>query len=226
MTDQRNELHALGDQVDQAVAELLTLWPQLAGALQRDQGAPNGERVTTSSTAHSRTPVNADVLAAALELDQDAWITVYRAREFLGEPGEMVSVQETIRSTGILYRRLVGRERGDEAKRLAASVFRWQRVVRTAIGLSRRAQPLRGDNGEIVCPLHDDPIVTLRQRGDEGTLNDRRAGERITWRSGEGVYCPQSECRARWSPAEYGLLGRLVEAAEERRRAEQEKVAS
>lgn len=211
------ELHALGDQVDQAVDELLMLWPQLAGALQRDQGAPSGERVTTSSTAHARIPVNADVLAAVEELDRDAWITVYRARQFLGEPSEMTSIQETIRSTGILYRRLVGRERGDEAKRLAGSVFRWHRLVRQAIGLSRHAQPLRGDGGEIHCPLHDDPLTVLRQRGDEGTLHDRRAVERITWRSGEGVYCPEETCRARWSPAEYGLLGRLVEAAQERR---------
>jgi hypothetical protein len=226
VNDQRNDLHILGDQVDQAVDELLMLWPQLAGALQRDQGAPNGERVTTSSTAHARIPVNADVLAAVEELHRDVWPAAWQARDVLGEPGRMVSMEETIRSTGVLYRRLVGRERGDEAKRLAGSVFRWHRLVRQAIGLSRHAQPLRGDNGEIVCPLHDDPLTVLRQRGDEGTLNDRRAGERITWRAGEGVYCPDPECRARWSPAEYGLLGRLVEAAEERRRADREEIGA
>ncbi|MBC6458404.1 hypothetical protein [Actinomadura sp. HBU206391] len=224
-TDQGRELHALGDQVDQAVSELLTLWPQLASALERDQGGPANERVTTTANVHT-IPVNGDVLAAVQELDRDAWPAVWKARDVLGEPGGRISIEETIRSTGVLFRRLVGREKPQDAKRLAHEVFRWHRLVRTAIGLSRRAQPLRGDRGEIRCPLHDDPVTTLRQRGDEGTLHDRRASERITWRSGEGVYCPDRECRARWTPAEYGLLGRLVEAAEERRKAERARMSA
>lgn len=213
----RNDMHELGDQVDDAVTELLALLPKLAGALERDAGASDGEHVTTSANVHVL-PVNLDVLAAAKMLQDEAWPAAYAARSWLAEPGDNISLADTIRSTAILYRRLVGRERNGPARQLAATVLRWHRTVRTAIGLSRRAVPLSGDDGPITCPLHDDPLTQLRQRGDEGTFDESARGDReaIRWQRGGGLYCPLKDCSGAWGPSEYPFLGRLV--AEQRLR--------
>lgn len=211
------DLYELGDRVDDAVAELLTLLPKLAGALERDTGASDGEHVTTSSNVHVL-PVNLDVLAAAKMLQDEAWPAAYAARSWLAEPGDNISLEETLRSCGILYRRLLGRERTGPARQLATTVLRWHHTVRTAVGLSRRAIPLAGSMGAVNCPLHDIPLVQLRQSGDEGTLDETAHGDReaIRWQRGNGLYCPSRECDGEWGPSEYPFLGRLV--AEQRRR--------
>lgn len=211
------DLYELGDQVDDAVTELLALLPALAAALERDAGTGDGERVSTSSNVHVL-PVNLDVLAAAKMLQDEAWPAAHAARSWLAEPGDNLGLERTIGSTGVLYRRLVGRERNGQARHLAAAVLRWHRTVRTAIGLTRRAVPLAGGMGAVHCPLHDDPLVQLRQRGDEGTLDETARGEReaIRWQRGNGLYCPSRGCEGEWGPSEFAFLGRLV--TEQRRR--------
>ncbi|MGI5232877.1 hypothetical protein [Actinoallomurus sp. CA-142502] len=211
------DLHELGDLVDDAVAELLALLPALAAALERDSGAGEGERVATSTNVHVL-PVNGDVLTAALMLQDEAWPAAHAARSWLNEPGDNLGLERTLDSLGVLYRRLVGRQFNSQARRLAATVLRWHRVTRQAIGLSRRAVPLAGSMGAITCPLHDDPLVQLRQRGDEGTLDETARGDReaIRWQRGGGLYCPSRDCDGEWGPSEYAFLGRLV--AEQRRR--------
>lgn len=217
-------LYELGDQVDDAVNELLLLWPQLAHALQRDAGTSENERVTTSASVHTL-PMNMDVLGAIRILQQETWPAALEARTLLNEPGAFRGTTKTIESCAILYRRLVGRGYDTEARELARIVLRWQHVTRTAIGLSRRAKPLHGDGEAVFCPLHDAPLVQLRLRGDEGTVNQDTRGNReaITWRSGGGLYCPHKGCRGEWGPSEFPFLGRLV--AEQRARLAQHQQA-
>lgn len=213
----KNDLHELGDQVDDAVTELLALWPKLAEALERDSGVNDGERVSSSTNVHTL-PVNLDVVDAIKLIHEEAWPAAYAARSWLAEPGDMVSLETTIESIGILYRRLVGRGLNGQARNLAAAVLRWHHTARTAIGLSRRATPLQSDGGPVHCPLHDRELVVLRQRGDEGTLDETARGDReaIRWQRGGGLYCPLKDCKGAWGPSEYPFLGRLV--AEQRLR--------
>lgn len=213
------DLYDLGREVADAVDELLVLWPRLAGALVRDQVAPEGERVTSSKAAPAA-PVNADVLTAVTVLRDDVWVTEWAARKLLHEPYTALrppTIAQSIRIMPSLYERMVSTNAHPEARRLAGTVMRWHRLVRQAIGLSRYSTPLAGRAGPIICPLHDDPLTVLRHCGDEGTLHlGRRADEAVTWRSGEGIYC--QDCGGRWGASEYGLLGRLVRSADHRRR--------
>lgn len=204
-------LHELGDQVDDAVNELLVLWPQLANALERDAGASENERVTTTTTV-TGVPVNVDVLYAIEMLQKETWWLAASARSVLHEPGTARSIEDAINSCAILYRRLVGRGYEAEAYQLAQIVLRWRYFARTAIGLSRRAKPLQGDGEPVFCPLHDSPLIQLRLRGDEGTLDLAAKGSReaITWRRGGGLYCPLKGCDGAWGPSEYAFLGRMV----------------
>lgn len=207
----KNDLYELGDQVDDAVEELLVLWPKLHEALPRDVGVNDGERVSASSNV-SASLVNQDVSGAIKLLRDEASPAAMEARTVLGEPGDAQPVERTIESLGILYRRLAARGYVGEARKLAASVVHWHRVARSAIGLSRRPTPLQGDGRAVHCPLHDAPLVTLRHRGDEGTLDETARGDReaIRWRSGGGLYCPLRECAGGWGPGEFAFLGRLV----------------
>lgn len=213
----KEDLHELGDQVDDAVEELLALWPRLGAALERDAGTNEGERVSSSANVFTL-PVNLDVLAAVKRIRDEAWPAASDARTVLAEPGDMLSIERTLESLGILYRRLAARGYVGEARKLAASVLRWHRVARTAIGLSRRATPLQGDGQPIFCPLHDQPLTQLRQRGDEGILDETARGDReaIRWQRGNGLYCPARDCDGAWGPSEFAFLGRLV--AEQRLR--------
>lgn len=213
----KQDLYELGDQVDDAVEELLALWPKLHEALPRDAGGNDGERVTSRTNVFASL-VNQDVSGAIKVLRDEASPAAMEARTVLGEPGDTAPMERTLESCGILYRRLVGRGYVGEARKLAASVLHWHRVARTAIGLSRRATPLQGDGRPVFCPLHDTQLVTLRQRGDEGALDDTAQGDReaIRWRRGDGLYCPLKGCKGAWGPSEYPFLGRLV--AEQRLR--------
>lgn len=213
----KTDLHELGDQVDDAVEELLVLWPKLHEALPRDAGGNDSERVRASANVFAAL-VNQDVSGAIKLLRDEASPAAMEARTVLGEPGDAQPVERTVESLGILYRRLAARGYVGEARKLAASVLHWRRVARTAIGLSRRATPLQGDGRPIFCPLHDAPLVTLRHRGDEGTLDETARGDReaIRWRSGGGLYCPLRGCNGEWGPGEFAFLGRLV--AEQRTR--------
>lgn len=220
----KNDLYELGDQVDDAIEELLTLWPKLQDALPRDVGTVDGERVTTTAEV-STVLVNLDVSKAITLLRDEASPAEMEARTVLGEPGDEQPMERTLESLGILYRRLAGRGYIGQARKLATSVLHWHRVARTAIGLSRRATPLQGDGRPVHCPLHDAPLVTLRRRGDEGTLDETARGDReaIRWRSGGGLYCPLRECAGEWGPGEFPFLGRLV--AEQRARLTREESA-
>lgn len=215
------DLFELGCDVADAVAELLVLWPRLAAALVRDQVAPEGERVTSSRPAPAM-PVNADVIVAIAVLQADAWMTEWAARELVHEPRRepgAPTVDGSLRAMPRLFQRMVDTNAHPEARRLAGTVLRWHRLVRQAIGLSRHSRPLTGRNGPVYCPLHDDRLAILRQCGDEGTLVPGQGVDlAVTWRSGEGIYCPASDCEGRWGQSEFGLLGRLVRAAEHRRR--------
>lgn len=218
------DLYELGDRVDDAVEELLRLWPKLHDALPRDVGTVDGERVSATAEV-STLLVNLDVSKAIKLLRDEASPAAMDARTVLGEPGDAAPMERTLESIAILYRRLVGRGQVGEARKLAASVLRWHRVARTVIGLSRRATPLQGDGRPVFCPLHDAPLVTLRHRGDEGTLDETARGDReaIRWRSGGGLYCPLRECDGEWGPGEFAFLGRLV--AEQRTRLTREESA-
>jgi hypothetical protein len=209
------DLHRLGDQVDDAIAEILELYPRLATALERDAGTAEGERVTTSANVHVL-PVNLDVLAAVNALREQAWPAAHAARTWLAEPSDGGSTLDTLASIGILYRRLVGKQLDQPARNLAGNVFRWHHLARRAVGLSLPDRPLRGDRGPICCPLHDDPRVQLHQYGDEGRIDPDAHGDReaITWQRGGGLHC--RHCGGAWGPSEYAFLGRLV--AEQRQR--------
>jgi hypothetical protein len=211
------DLHRLGDAVDDAIAETLELYPRLASALERDTGATEGERVTTSTNVHT-SPVNLDVLTVVNAMREQVWPVAEAAREALAEPGELGDVPEVLASLGVLFRRLVGKQLATEARCVALDVFRWRHMVRRALGLSTPDRPLRADGRPITCPRHDDPLVTLQQYGDEGRLDAQARGDReaITWQRGGGLHC--QHCGSAWGPSEYPFLGRLV--AEQRHRIE------
>jgi hypothetical protein len=210
-----DSLHRLGDRMDDALAEILELYPRLAAALERDAGTAEGERVTTSTNVHIL-PVNLDVMAAINALYEQVWPAAEAAREALGEPMWRDDIPKTLASIGVLYRRLVGRQLRRPARVLAIDVFRWHYLMRRAVGLSTPDRPLRGNGRPIHCPLHDDPLVQLHQYGDEGRIDPTARGDReaIVWQRGGGLHC--RHCGGAWGPSEYAFLGRLVAAQRHR----------
>lgn len=198
------------------VTELLILWPHLAGALERDQGAAEAERVSGDAGAFGL-PVNADVLEALRLLHLDVPVLAQWAAGVIAEPYLPRSVDDHIRHFPRFHERMLVTAAIQEAARLAAGVHSLLRQVKLAIGLRTVDRRL----GQY-CPLHDEPLRELIAPGDEGVLRYRRldrAGQPIApaveWRRSDCALC--RHCGAAWEPSQYLLLGRLLREADTRR---------
>ncbi len=198
------------------VTELLILWPHLAGALERDQGPIDTERVSGGEGTFGL-PVNADVLEAVRILNLDVPTLAQWASGIVAEPHQSRSVDDHLRHFPRFHERMLVTAAIHEAARLAASVHALLRQVKLAVGLRTVDRRL----GQF-CPLHDHPLRELVAPGDEGELCYRRldrAGQPIaptvTWRRSDCALC--RHCGAAWEPSQYLLLGRLLREADARR---------
>jgi hypothetical protein len=198
------------------VTELLILWPHLAGALERDQGVIDNDRVSGDAGAFGL-PVNADVLEALRLLNLDVPVLAQWAAGVVAEPYVGRNIDDHLRHFPRFHERMLVTAAIQEAARLAASVHAMVRQVKLAVGLRTVDRRL----GQF-CPLHDDPLRELIAPGDEGELTYRRldrAGQPIaptvTWKRSDCALC--RHCGAAWEPSQYLLLGRLLREADTRR---------
>lgn len=198
------------------VTELLILWPHLAAALERDQGAAESEKVSGDAGTFGL-PVNADVLDALRTLGEEVPAIASWAAGVIAESPASRTTDQHIRHFPRMHERMLVTAAVQEAAHLAVAVHGLLRQVKVAIGL-RTADRRLGQ----FCPLHDDPLRELIAPGDEGVLRYRRldrAGQPIApvveWRRSDCALC--RHCGAAWEPSQYLLLGRLLRDADTRR---------
>lgn len=198
------------------VTELLILWPHLAAALERDQGAADEERVSGGESAF-RLPVNADVLDAVTHLTGQVPALAQWAAETCSEPPAPRAVDAHLRHFPRWHERMLVTAAVEQAGQLAAAVHDMLRHVKLALGLRTVDRRL----GQY-CPLHDDPLRELIAPGDEGVLRYRRLDREgqpiapaVEWRRSDCALC--RHCGAAWAPSQYLLLGKLLREADTRR---------
>lgn len=198
------------------ITELLILYPHLAAALERDQGAAAAERVSGDS-GEFVLPVNADVLEAVAYLAGEVPTLAQWAAEKCAEPPMARSVHDHLRHFPRWHERLLVTAAVQDAAELAAAVHSMLRYVKLAVGLRTVDRRL----GQY-CPLHDDPLRELIAPGDEGELCYRRLDREgqpiaptVTWRRSDCALC--RHCGAAWEPSQYLLLGKLLREADARR---------
>lgn len=203
----------MSDNLDDAIAELLVLWPALPTALPRDAGTQSDERVTTSENIHS-IPLNADVAAVILDLTRAIpdW-TRWAAQSAAESATSHTDVPACLRRLPALHDRLSALGHTRDAERLHNAIHGWLTAARKALGLNRPGRPI-GEH----CPRHDDPLTPLIQPGDHGHLRYTKLDRHghpidpvIEWSRIEIVLC--HHCDAIWTPERYMLLGRLIRQA-------------
>lgn len=209
MTARRVDVEALVD-------EVAVLWPELAAALERDQGATAGEKVATSGSM-PRAPVNVDVLRAIEQLHNEIPATARWCAAVLGESPLGRDIPTLLRHIPRWHQRMSTRDAVADAAALAGLVWRWRAMAKSALGLLVPDRRL----GQF-CPGHDEHLVELVTPGDEGWLRWDRVDEAgrpvrasVTWTHTEAVLC--RHCGTAWAPAQYLLLGRLLRDADRRR---------
>lgn len=196
------------------VQELRILAPALSEALERDQGAPTGERV--SSSAGLALPINADVLQALRTLNRGLPAVTQRAAEVLGEAFVARDIAGHLRHLARLHERLLAVAAVDEAVRLVVGVDAVLFAVKLAIGLRLPDRPIGHD-----CPMHDQDRTELVKPGDIGYLRYDRlvagvpVAPTVTWVPADVVLC--RTCAGSWVPAQYDLLSRMIGEALQRR---------
>jgi len=198
------------------VTELLILWPHLAGALERDRGASEEERVSGGSGTFGL-PVNADVLDALRTLHTEVPRIAAWAARTVAETPTLRTVDDHLRHFPRLHERMLVTAAVEQAGELAAAIHSLLRQVKLAVGLRTLDRRL----GQF-CPLHDAPLRELVAPGDEGVLRYRRldrAGQPIApaveWRRSDCAQC--RHCGAAWEPSQYLLLGKMLREADTRR---------
>lgn len=198
------------------VTELLILWPHLAEALERDAGAPQGDKVSGES-AEFGLPVNADALLALQSVTEGVPRIAAWAAGVVAEPAGTRSVDGHLRHFPRLHERMLVTAAAVEARQFADAVHALLRTVKLAVGLRIPDRRL----GQF-CPLHDDPLIELVAPGDEGTLRYRYLGQdgqpiapAVEWQRTDAALCRQ--CKAAWTPDLYLLLRRLLAEADKRR---------
>lgn len=205
-----------GDQgLDDAIQELLVLWPALPTALPRDAGVQSGERVATSENVHS-VPLNVDVAAVITDLTRAIPDWTRWAANAAGTTA-VTDLRGQLRQLPGIHRRLEDLGRTRDAQRLTDAVHGWLTACRRALGLDL---PDRATG--MNCPYHDEAITPLVQPGDHGQLRyakldstGRPVDPQVTWQRVEIVLC--RHCGSMWSPGRYMWLGRLIKDADARR---------
>lgn len=201
--------------LDDAVQELLVLWPALPTALPRDAGVQSGERVTTSENIHS-VPLNVDVAAVITDLnraipDWTRWAAttagITPVNDLRGQLQQLPAIHHRLEELG----------RTRDADRLSTTVHAWLGACRRALGLDLPDRPT-----VMHCPNHDQPRTVLVQPGEHGQLQyakldaaGRPVDPQVTWQRLEVVLC--RHCDGMWTPARYMWLGRLIKDADHRR---------
>jgi hypothetical protein len=198
------------------VTELLILWPHLAAALERDNGTPEGERVSGDPGTFGL-PLNADVLQALQLLTDEVPKAAAWAAGIIAEPPMRRTIDGHLRHFPRLHERMLVTAAIREAAELARTVHAVTRRVKLALGLRTVDRRL----GQF-CPLHDDPLSELIAPGDEGILRYRRLDQKgqpiapaVEWRRFDCALC--RHCKASWAPSQYLLLGKLLREADARR---------
>lgn len=198
------------------VTEMLILWPHLAAALERDQGAISEEKVSGDPGTFGL-PVNADVLEALRALGEEVPALARWAAGVVAEPAAARPVPDHLRHLPRFHERMLVTAAVQEAAQLAAAVHSLVRQVKLAVGLRTVDRRL----GQF-CPLHDDPFRELIAPGDEGVLRYRRLDRdgqpiapAVEWRRSDCALC--RHCGAAWAPSQYLLLGKLLREADTRR---------
>jgi hypothetical protein len=207
-------------ELQEAVEELLVLWPALPTALPRDAGVQSGERVAVSENVHT-VPLNVDVAAVITDLtwqipDWTRWAGTNAGVSVVAD------ITQQLRQLPAIHHRLVELGRTRDAERLATTVHAWLTACRRALGLNRPDRPI----GEM-CPRHDEPLQPLVQPGDHGHLRYAKLDQHghpidayIDWSHIEIVLC--RHCDSTWTPERYILLGRLIRQANRDRNRVQE----
>lgn len=203
--------------LDDAVQELLVLWPALPTALPRDAGTQSGERVATSENVHT-VPINVDVAAVITDLTRAIPDWARWAAEQAGQGrNDHADIRVHLQRLPGLYDALSAHGRTRDAQRLHDTVHAWLTRCRRALGLDLPDRPTG-----MRCPNHDDPLTALVQPGDHGQLryakldtHGRPVDPQVTWQRVEVVLC--RHCDAMWPPARYMWLGRLIKDADARR---------
>ena len=202
--------------LDAAVAELATLMPALAAALERDTG--HGDGAATPTTPGS--PVNADVLHVISLLSYHIPAVTAQAREAIGEPCRRPSPPAgCLRQLPRIADRMRGLGLVAEERRLEATVQDWRRRTKLALRF-REPDTLVGPG--YWCPRlaaypeehrAEDPgrLPLLLRAGSEAFLVRARDGLRLEWVHKARVYCPL--CGESWGPGQWLMLGRMLQEA-------------
>jgi hypothetical protein len=195
--------------IDDDCAELAALWPALAAALARDT-ASTGD--TPGGTWTSATVVNADVLTAMIALGRDIPAAIARACQVTGEPWRNRDLLGHLRQVPRLAARMHDTGRPDGERELARDAAAWLRTVKRALGLRKPdiaigyPCPWAGTR-----PENHPGTAMLLAAGAEGFLRPGADGLRVEWVTSGQIYCPASACGATWGPAQWPLLGRMLE---------------
>jgi hypothetical protein len=199
------------------ITELLILWPHLDGALARDAGMAEAERVSGGTPPSFGLPLNADVLSALCALGTQVPAIAYWAAGIVGEDPGVRSIDGHLRHMPRWHERMLVTAAVDDAGRLAANIHALLRHTKLAVGLRTPDRPL----GQF-CPLHDTPLRELVAPGDEGVVRYKRLDRRgqpiepaVEWTRHDCASC--HECGASWAPSQYLMLGRLMRQADARR---------
>jgi len=193
------------------VSELAELCPALAAALARDTGGDGGAAGHTWAAAAI---VNADVLAAMITLDHDIPAATRCACEAAREPWQHRDVQGCLRQLPRLAGRMHDLGLAADEKTLTGQADGWLRLVKRALGLRKPDVPVG-----YACPwaetrpeCHADAVM-LFAAGAEGFLRPAADGLRVEWVTSGLIYCAADACGASWGPAQWPLLGRMLQTA-------------
>lgn len=185
--------------IQAACAELATLAPRLLPALARDNTGTRGTTPTPGSV------VNPDVHQALTTLRQFIPASTARACDVVGEPWQPRPIGVCLTAIPRLAGRMAQIGALAELDELEGDVQWWLRITKQALHLRNLDKPLGYD-----CPHHDEPAGLLAA-GSEGFLRRGRDAITVEWEHPAVVYCPH--CGARWRPAEWLLLGRILQEA-------------
>jgi len=191
-------------------SELAGLCPALAAALARD---------TTSEGSTPGHPgavlnVNADVLTAMITIGEEIPAAVRCACETTGEPWQARDLAGCLRQLPRLAGRMHDLGYTGEEKTLTRRANGWLRMVKRALGLRKPDIPVGYDCPHAATRPENHPAaVMLLAAGAEGFLRGDADGLRVQWVTSGLIYCPSAVCGASWGPAQWPLLGRMLQTA-------------
>jgi hypothetical protein len=198
--------------IAEATSELAGLFPALAAALARDTGGEGGGAGHMWAAAAI---VNADVLAAMITLDHDIPAATRCACEAASEPWRHRDLQGCLRQLPRLAGRMHDLGLIADEKTLIWQAGGWLRMVKRALGLRKPDIPIG-----YACPwaetrpeTHHPGAIMLLAAGAEGFLRLAAGGLQVDWVTSAQIYCPSDACGASWGPAQWPLLGRMLETA-------------